>query len=118
MKNVPVDVRHILVAESAANDGLAYPFLSIAIYLTTETSEGTAFAKWVVISWFCTSRIFINPFLSNLSGFLDQVILGTILGAVIGMEFVLDVIQRYGIEHYRRLLVCSSNEVRAREAPS
>ncbi|KAH9978796.1 Cation/H+ exchanger [Lactifluus volemus] len=71
MKNVPVDVRHILVAESAANDGLAYPFLSIAIYLTTETSEGTAFAKWVVISWFY------------------QVILGTILGAVIGYLFAL-----------------------------
>jgi sodium/hydrogen antiporter len=116
MKNVPVDVRHILVAESAANDGLAYPFLSIAIYLTTETSEGTAFAKWVVISWLCTSRIFMNLFLSNLSGFLDQVILGTILGVIIGMEFALDLVRRSGIDRYRRSLVRPSNEIRAREA--
>ena len=54
MKNVPVSIRHILVAESAANDGLAYPFLSISIYLITEASSKTAFEKWIVISWLCT----------------------------------------------------------------
>jgi hypothetical protein len=54
VKNVPVDIRHILVAESAANDGLAYPFLSISIYLITEASGGTAFEKWFLISWLCT----------------------------------------------------------------
>jgi NhaP-type Na+/H+ or K+/H+ antiporter len=54
VKNVPLPIRRILVAESASNDGLAYPFLSIAIYLTTEASRETAFEKWVVISWLCT----------------------------------------------------------------
>ena len=53
MKNVPLPIRQLLVAESASNDGLAYPFLSIAIYLTTEASRETAFEKWVVISWIC-----------------------------------------------------------------
>jgi len=40
-------------AESASNDGLAYPFLSIALYLTTEASRETAFEKWIVIGWLC-----------------------------------------------------------------
>lgn len=53
VKNVPLSIRRLLVAESASNDGLAYPFLSIAIYLTTEASRETAFEKWVVISWLC-----------------------------------------------------------------
>ena len=53
VKNVPLPIRQLLVAESASNDGLAYPFLSIAIYLTTEASRGTAFEKWLVISWIC-----------------------------------------------------------------
>ncbi|KAI0256138.1 Cation/H+ exchanger [Lactifluus subvellereus] len=69
VKNVPVSIRHLLIAESASNDGLAYPFLSISIYLITEASSRTAFEKWVVISW------------------LYQVILGTALGAVIGYSF-------------------------------
>jgi sodium/hydrogen antiporter len=53
VENVPLRIRHLLVAESASNDGMAYPFLSIAIYLTTEASRETAFEKWLVISWFC-----------------------------------------------------------------
>jgi NhaP-type Na+/H+ or K+/H+ antiporter len=53
VETVPSGIRHLLVAESASNDGLAYPFLSIAIYLTTEASLATAFEKWIVISWLC-----------------------------------------------------------------
>ncbi len=60
--NVPLPIRQILVAESAANDGLAYPFLSIAIYLTTEASRATAFEKWIVISWLCVQRIYSHCF--------------------------------------------------------
>lgn len=69
--NVPLSIRQLLVAESASNDGLAYPFLSIAIYLTTEASRTTAFEKWIVISW------------------LYQVVLGTVIGAIIGHLFSL-----------------------------
>ncbi|KAH8091686.1 Sodium/hydrogen exchanger family-domain-containing protein [Cristinia sonorae] len=68
-KHVPVNVRRILAAESAANDGLAYPFLSIAMYLTLETSRRAAFGKWFLVGW------------------LYQVILGTLLGAVLGRLF-------------------------------
>lgn len=52
-KYVPANLRRILAAESAANDGLAYPFLSISIYLTVETSRRTAIAKWFVVGWLC-----------------------------------------------------------------
>ncbi|KAG1737660.1 Sodium/hydrogen exchanger [Suillus lakei] len=69
IKHVPEDIRHILLAEAAANDGLAYPFLSISIYLTIETSVKTAIGKWFLVGW------------------LYQVILGTVLGAVLGFLF-------------------------------
>ena len=52
-EHVPPKLRHIVSAESAANDGLAYPFLSISMYLTVEASRGVAFEKWVLIGWFC-----------------------------------------------------------------
>ncbi|CAO3641127.1 unnamed protein product [Cunninghamella blakesleeana] len=44
-KYVPVKIRHILSAESAANDGLGYPFLFLAIYLC-QFSTKTALVKW------------------------------------------------------------------------
>ncbi|KAH9935583.1 Sodium/hydrogen exchanger family-domain-containing protein [Fomitopsis serialis] len=69
LNNVPVNLRQILSAESAANDGLAYPFLSISIYLTLESSRATAIEKWFLIGW------------------LYEVILGTVLGAVLGTLF-------------------------------
>jgi len=70
VKHVPLPIRQLLIAESASNDGLAYPFLSIAVYLTTEASRETALEKWLVISW------------------LYQVILGTVIGAIIGTRSV------------------------------
>lgn len=56
--HVPEDLRHILSAKSAANDSLAYPFLSIAIYLTVEESKKVAIGKWFLVGWFCTSTVF------------------------------------------------------------
>ncbi|KAJ7190577.1 Cation/H+ exchanger, partial [Mycena pura] len=69
LKYVPRNLRQLIAAESAANDGLAYPFLSISIYLTVEASRRVAIGKWFLVGW------------------LYQVILGTVLGAVIGIAF-------------------------------
>jgi NhaP-type Na+/H+ or K+/H+ antiporter len=52
-QHVPVNLRRIIAAESAANDGLAYPFLSISIYLTIEVTKREAFAKWFLVGWLC-----------------------------------------------------------------
>ncbi|KAF9066958.1 Cation/H+ exchanger, partial [Rhodocollybia butyracea] len=68
-EHVHIKLRQILSAESAANDGLAYPFLSISIYLTVESSKRVAFGKWFLIGW------------------LYQVILGVVLGAIMGCLF-------------------------------
>ncbi|KAI0779988.1 Sodium/hydrogen exchanger family-domain-containing protein [Fomes fomentarius] len=68
-KHVPINLRRILAAESAANDGLAYPFLSISIYLTIEESRRVAIEKWFLVGW------------------LYQVFMGTIIGAVLGVAF-------------------------------
>jgi NhaP-type Na+/H+ or K+/H+ antiporter len=68
-KHVPLNLRQLLSAESAANDGLAYPFLSLALYLTLDKTEGVAFTHWIVIGW------------------LYEVILGIIMGAILGLMF-------------------------------
>jgi sodium/hydrogen antiporter len=52
-KHVPLNLRHVLSAESAANDGLAYPFLSISLYLTTEKVARDAVWKWFLVGWLC-----------------------------------------------------------------
>lgn len=55
------------------------------MYLTTEASRGTAFAKWVVIGCLCTYLIHAFPLLALIfSGLEDQVVLGAVLGAIIG----------------------------------
>ncbi|GBC06035.1 hypothetical protein RclHR1_06580007 [Rhizophagus clarus] len=44
-KHVPNHVRHIISAESAANDGFGLPFLFLAVYLL-QLSPGAAIGKW------------------------------------------------------------------------
>ncbi|KAK0195298.1 Sodium/hydrogen exchanger family-domain-containing protein [Armillaria mellea] len=71
MKHVPLNLRQILSAESAANDGLAYPFLSISIYLTVESSKRVAFEKWLIIGclWLAVSWLMKK---SLRRGFIDR----------------------------------------------
>ncbi|VDC06807.1 unnamed protein product [Peniophora sp. CBMAI 1063] len=69
VKHVPLNLRRLIAAESASNDGMAYPFLTIAIYVLTEANAGVAIEKWIVLGW------------------LYQVVLGTLLGAVLGWLF-------------------------------
>lgn len=45
-KHVPAHVRHMLAAESGCNDGAAFPFLGIALYLTLDKSDGHAVGHW------------------------------------------------------------------------
>ncbi|KAG6830625.1 hypothetical protein H0H92_015717 [Tricholoma furcatifolium] len=68
-KHVPVELRRILAAESAANDGLAYPFLTISLYLTLDRTREEAITHWVLI------------------GCLYQVTMGTLIGAILGLIF-------------------------------
>lgn len=52
-KHVPAHLRHLLAAESGCNDGAAFPFLYIALYLITESSDRHAVQDWFLITWLC-----------------------------------------------------------------
>ncbi|KAJ7731555.1 hypothetical protein DFH07DRAFT_991781 [Mycena maculata] len=88
VKNVPLDLRQIIAAESAANGRLAYPFLSIAIYLAVENSSPsrTAIGEWLFVRWLRMLTAFKRSqrILSDVS---DKVILGIAIGAVLGLAF-------------------------------
>jgi len=53
-KHVPAHIRHLLAAESGCNDGAAFPFLYIALYLILDApNEGKAIVDWVLALWLC-----------------------------------------------------------------
>lgn len=52
-KHVPAHIRHLLAAESGCNDGAAFPFLFIALYLIIDKDVGVAIKDWVLILWLC-----------------------------------------------------------------
>ncbi|KAL5512828.1 hypothetical protein ACEPAG_3094 [Sanghuangporus baumii] len=68
-KHVPAHLRHLLVAESGCNDGAAFPFLYLALYLVLDRSDRAAIQDWFLITWFY------------------EVLLGTVFGALIGIAF-------------------------------
>ena len=52
-KHVPVHIRHLLAAECGCNDGAAFPFLFISLYLTTNATVGDAIEQWFLDLWLC-----------------------------------------------------------------
>ena len=56
--NVPVNLRQLISAESAANDGLAYPFLTFAIYLTVDKTVQEGIKDWVLVGILCACSQF------------------------------------------------------------
>lgn len=61
-KHVPAHLRHLLAAESGCNDGAAFPFLFIALYLITDKpSTGTAIKDWFLLLWLCMSSSISLP---------------------------------------------------------
>ncbi|EKM79683.1 hypothetical protein AGABI1DRAFT_100597 [Agaricus bisporus var. burnettii JB137-S8] len=68
-KHVPAHIRHLLASESGCNDGAAYPFLFMALYLTLDKTTGDAVSDWFLLLW------------------LYQVVLGIIIGGLMGYSF-------------------------------
>lgn len=54
-RHVPTHIRHLLSAESGCNDGAAFPFLYIALYLTLDKSTGHAVGEWFYMTWWVES---------------------------------------------------------------
>ncbi|WVQ85812.1 hypothetical protein IAT38_007980 [Cryptococcus sp. DSM 104549] len=65
-QHVPAHIRHLLSAESGSNDGAAFPFLYIALYLLLDSSPGHAVGEWFYMTW------------------LYEIVLGIIIGALLG----------------------------------
>ncbi|KDN47405.1 hypothetical protein RSAG8_03545, partial [Rhizoctonia solani AG-8 WAC10335] len=68
-QNVPENLRLLLAAESAANDGLAYPFLYVSLKILTGGTQPLKIAKFI---W---------------ESLVYQVLLGVLLGAFLGWVF-------------------------------
>ncbi|KAF8887097.1 Sodium/hydrogen exchanger family-domain-containing protein [Infundibulicybe gibba] len=85
-KHVPAHIRHLLAAESGCNDGAAFPFLFISLYLLLDKSTGSAIQDWFLVLWLCR---FQQSFLSYFRFIIiiDQVIMGAVIGALIGFGF-------------------------------
>ncbi|GAA5973897.1 hypothetical protein JCM11641_001205 [Rhodosporidiobolus odoratus] len=68
-EHVPSHIRHILQAESGCNDGAAFPFLYLALFLLLRDhhSVGHAIGYWVLLC------------------LLYQIVLGCIIGAAVGV---------------------------------
>ena len=67
-KRVPGHLRNLLSAESGSNDGLAIPFLYLALYIILdEYNAKRAIKDWILI------------------GVLYEVVFGAVLGAIIGI---------------------------------
>ena len=78
-KRVPGHLRNLLSAESGSNDGMAFPFLYLALYIILDQyNAGRAIKDWILIS------------------VLYEVVMGTVLGAIIG------VVWRKGIKFAER----------------
>lgn len=53
-KHVPGHLRNLLAAESGCNDGAAFPFLYIALYLIIDApNTGLAVKEWFLLLWLC-----------------------------------------------------------------
>lgn len=69
-KHVPAHIRHLLAAESGCNDGAAFPFLYIALYLIIQKGNvGLAVRDWFLNLW------------------LYQIFLGIVIGVLLGIAF-------------------------------
>lgn len=70
-EHVPAHIRHVLQAESGSNDGAAFPFLYLALFLLMRDgkSVGDVVGYWVALV------------------LLYQIILGTVIGASVGILY-------------------------------
>ncbi|CAG8657025.1 8372_t:CDS:10 [Ambispora leptoticha] len=51
-KHIPTQIRHLLSAESGANDGMGFPFLFLSLYLLqAPNNPGSAIGKWIYYVW-------------------------------------------------------------------
>ncbi|CAO3683643.1 unnamed protein product [Rhizopus stolonifer] len=73
MKKVPPNIRHLLAAESGANDGMGFPFLFLALFLIAEDTLANAVGKWFYLS--CLYQIAFSCVIGAGAGWLAREVL-------------------------------------------
>ena len=94
-KHVPAHIRHLLAAECGCNDGAAFPFLFISLYLVTNETVGDAIAEWFLDLWLCESILLYNMSYTHLRPLFlpfpscspDQILLSIVYGSILGFGF-------------------------------
>ncbi|KAH6893668.1 Sodium/hydrogen exchanger family-domain-containing protein [Coprinopsis sp. MPI-PUGE-AT-0042] len=66
-KHVPAHIRHLLAAESGCNDGAAFPFLFLALYILLDVNPRLVVKDWFLLLWFY--QIFLSIIVGALMGF-------------------------------------------------
>lgn len=69
-KRVPGHIRNLLSAESGSNDGMAFPFLYLGLYIIFDSYN----AGDIIKDWICITVLY-------------EVVMGCVLGGVIGVIF-------------------------------
>nr|POF01376.1 na(+)/h(+) antiporter 1 [Quercus suber] len=66
-QRVPKRIKDMLSAESGCNDGVSFPFLYIGVFLLQQSSVGSAFKDWFLITilWQCTFGVIIGLILGT-----------------------------------------------------
>lgn len=102
--------------ESASNDSFAYPFISIALYLTMEPNRGKDMRDWILIGWLCmTCSGFVSKLRLIVNERKDQVVLGILIGALIGRSWLYRVKRTWICLHDFRLSFFTHHEAFAQE---
>ena len=82
-KHVPAHLRHMLAAESASNDSVAFIFLFFALYFTLDRTGGGAIKDWLLILWLCACALALLSMAIHI-GCSDQIVLSVIWGSMLG----------------------------------
>lgn len=66
-RKVPRRLKHMLIAESACNDGAGFPFLYIGILFLIEQTPGDALKEWIIrtVLWQCTLGLLTGLAIGN-----------------------------------------------------
>ena len=99
---MPAHIRHLLSAEAGCNDGAAYPFLFLALFLVLDATPGRAVADWVLYLWLCQSP-------SSLPGvYADETVVDIVLSVVFGSAL------GFGFRHLMKF--CQRNDLIDRQS--
>ena len=83
---MPAHIRRLLSAECGCNDGAAYPFLFLALYLILDSTPGHAVEDWFLYLWLCQSS-FSSVDVCCSRNHADEIAFSVVFGSALGFAF-------------------------------